>query len=111
MPEESSQARAESSPLVVPSMGQVKIAFTSYRLSSPLLLMLDVHVLCRGFPRRIVVEVGSLSTGEPPRRWSRLLPPSTSVAGLGWHAPWLRALLLRGLPMLSATEVEALRKE
>jgi hypothetical protein len=87
VPEESSQARAESTPLIVPSMGQVKIAFTSCRLSSPLLLMPSVHVMCRGFPRRIVIEVGSLSTGEPPPRRSHLLPPSTSVAGPSWHAP------------------------
>lgn len=68
-------------------------------------------VVCRGFPRRIVIEVGSSSSGKPHRHWAHLLPPSPLATRSNRRTPSSRTLS-HGTPvMLHAVAVEALWKE
>jgi hypothetical protein len=68
--------------------------------------------MCRSFPRRTFIEVGSSSSGgEPPQRQAHLLPPSLSVARSEQHAPSSEALLRNASITLPVAVVEALQKE
>lgn len=58
-----------------------------FLLLSLLFLIFGIHVVRRGFPGRIVVEVSSFSAIEPPQCWAHLLPPYLLVTKSDRGAP------------------------